>query len=144
MGATTEAAQHHQGSDVSIHAPARGATKTCSNCEASSNVSIHAPARGATRQGGRSNTYYRVSIHAPARGATAPFSKAVSIRRKTAKSANLTNSLTKTARKDNSNREIPYGIRSANLPGISWELGVRTFLSRKGKGICMNSALYCK
>ena len=34
-------------------------------------VSIHAPARGATRGGRLEPDYYLVSIHAPARGATA-------------------------------------------------------------------------
>ena len=77
---------------VSIHAPARGATK--SNCYAAyiTEVSIHAPARGATppiclsccsawfqstrpRGARRKNTrfwgvFQQVSIHAPARGAT--------------------------------------------------------------------------
>ena len=33
-------------------------------------VSIHAPARGATDYPARPNTHYDVSIHAPARGAT--------------------------------------------------------------------------
>ena len=35
-------------SSVSIHAPARGATQTCSHPDNHRNVSIHAPARGAT------------------------------------------------------------------------------------------------
>ena len=38
---------HHK---VSIHAPARGATKSESHVQAIDPVSIHAPARGATRQ----------------------------------------------------------------------------------------------
>ena len=40
-------------------------------------VSIHAPARGATRQRGRDRSRPRVSIHAPARGATLLRSRAV-------------------------------------------------------------------
>ena len=77
---------------VSIHAPARGATR----CAASrwhplgrfnprartgrdawaarpyfeSAVSIHAPARGATTRAQSSRDEFKVSIHAPARGAT--------------------------------------------------------------------------
>jgi len=39
-------------------------------------VSIHAPARGATRGDMRNLGQYFVSIHAPARGATAFFSDA--------------------------------------------------------------------
>ena len=79
---------------VSIHAPARGATPSaCRACDGYVRVSIHAPARGATAtcqihapavhmfqstppRGGRPaaiDGYWRrrrVSIHAPARGAT--------------------------------------------------------------------------
>ena len=36
--------------EVSIHAPARGATREGEELEAAVNVSIHAPARGATRR----------------------------------------------------------------------------------------------
>ncbi len=59
---------------VSIHAPARGATATASTSVPSATVSIHAPARGATR--GQSSLFPhhgKVSIHAPARGATNPW-----------------------------------------------------------------------
>jgi len=57
--------------NVSIHAPARGATPIVTAGNTIIGVSIHAPARGATpgisrHMGGNS----RVSIHAPARGAT--------------------------------------------------------------------------
>ena len=76
---------------VSIHAPARGATRcscaivcilcfnprTRTGCDylglyisRSLFVSIHAPARGATRRTELLKTYKYVSIHAPARGAT--------------------------------------------------------------------------
>ncbi len=79
---------------VSIHAPARGATRTWSIWHRGAYVSIHAPARGATSKprGLRATTtsfnprtrkgcdrhtrrdcrLYPVSIHAPARGATSP------------------------------------------------------------------------
>ena len=58
------------GAGVSIHAPARGATRLHLARRLDAAVSIHAPARGATQGlmlvfGGRP-----VSIHAPARGAT--------------------------------------------------------------------------
>ena len=59
------------GRDISIHAPARGATNPQrANHEGGRGISIHAPARGATE------AYYFnmgsewISIHAPARGAT--------------------------------------------------------------------------
>ena len=78
--------------DVSIHAPARGATGDTGGNKVRSEVSIHAPARGATsiscpsaslksgfnpRPCARGDELvstgtreHRVSIHAPARGAT--------------------------------------------------------------------------
>ncbi len=56
---------------VSIHAPARGATRRCISTEARHGVSIHAPARGATPTSMITVQYGQVSIHAPARGATA-------------------------------------------------------------------------
>ena len=57
---------------VSIHAPARGATRGRDpQVAAQYRVSIHAPARGATARGPQGDCRYRwVSIHAPARGAT--------------------------------------------------------------------------
>ena len=80
--------------DVSIHAPARGATLYLTTVDELrvgfqstrphgarlrqivagvqiGCVSIHAPARGATEQRGRGHALVDVSIHAPARGATA-------------------------------------------------------------------------
>ena len=63
-------------SNVSIHAPARGATETAENCVVARKVSIHAPARGATGIGSSARTCDKVSIHAPARGATAIISGA--------------------------------------------------------------------
>ena len=55
--------------DVSIHAPARGATRH-GRVNAPLDVSIHAPARGATEKAFEVNRRFLVSIHAPARGAT--------------------------------------------------------------------------
>ena len=55
---------------VSIHAPARGATKFHNSCRRGLHVSIHAPARGATSAAFLLAPLLLVSIHAPARGAT--------------------------------------------------------------------------
>ena len=55
---------------VSIHAPARGATRGIRSGHRHRHVSIHAPARGATIGKGIVRHGIRVSIHAPARGAT--------------------------------------------------------------------------
>ena len=60
----------HRASTVSIHAPARGATRPFVTMLGVRGVSIHAPARGATRSATRQRARARVSIHAPARGAT--------------------------------------------------------------------------
>ena len=57
-------------SQVSIHAPARGATGFQFPLQDVSDVSIHAPARGATCWGWKMIRSILVSIHAPARGAT--------------------------------------------------------------------------
>ena len=54
--------------DVSIHAPARGATYRHERCWCCRSVSIHAPARGATLPLPRRLRAGAVSIHAPARG----------------------------------------------------------------------------
>ena len=63
--------QFHIRRDVSIHAPARGATPLRFAWYQSSVVSIHAPARGATKETRpRLQAWEVVSIHAPARGAT--------------------------------------------------------------------------
>ena len=56
--------------NVSIHAPARGATIVQSMILTILIVSIHAPARGATGFFISSLKTFYVSIHAPARGAT--------------------------------------------------------------------------
>ena len=64
----------HAGRDnVSIHAPARGATWLAWHTCRSWAVSIHAPARGATFCRFRLARVTEVSIHAPARGATIIF-----------------------------------------------------------------------
>ena len=55
---------------VSIHAPARGATRWPTQSRIARRVSIHAPARGATRKLVGELVLPAVSIHAPARGAT--------------------------------------------------------------------------
>lgn len=57
-------------SDVSIHAPARGATKFQAGMFYASVVSIHAPTRGATIAYCTRTENVVVSIHAPTRGAT--------------------------------------------------------------------------
>ena len=56
--------------NVSIHAPARGATLELTFALKRCGVSIHAPARGATYGNNPPYEIDRVSIHAPARGAT--------------------------------------------------------------------------
>ena len=56
---------------VSIHAPAWGATSAPVPVEIGDAVSIHAPAWGATLEPSAGYLVHRVSIHAPAWGATA-------------------------------------------------------------------------
>ena len=57
--------------NISIHAPARGATTAPSSADFSFvTISIHAPARGATFGPGAAAEQKGISIHAPARGAT--------------------------------------------------------------------------
>src|SRR5690606_7271981 len=58
--------------EVSIHAPARGATRSHAGAGRQPAVSIHAPARGATGWRAVHGRRWLVSIHAPARGATCP------------------------------------------------------------------------
>ena len=65
-----EVAKANNMSIVSIHAPARGATRGMSVCLPAMDVSIHAPARGATIGRVELDDETGVSIHAPARGAT--------------------------------------------------------------------------
>ena len=56
--------------DISIHAPARGATFAEWDMELLESISIHAPARGATVELAKIACMAVISIHAPARGAT--------------------------------------------------------------------------
>ena len=56
--------------DVSIHAPAKGATRLEIKQLRFGIVSIHAPAKGATQSGAVPRRHRQVSIHAPAKGAT--------------------------------------------------------------------------
>ena len=56
--------------EVSIHAPAKGATLMYATSNTIDNVSIHAPAKGATLMQIDSEVSMKVSIHAPAKGAT--------------------------------------------------------------------------
>ncbi len=72
-GATAEHSIIHHLPGVSIHAPARGATLPIPAPLSPLTVSIHAPARGATRLRLCQRRSSRVSIHAPARGATIVF-----------------------------------------------------------------------
>ena len=58
--------------DVSIHAPAEGATAEVYCRVRCHPVSIHAPAEGATHSGRYFQVAAVVSIHAPAEGATSP------------------------------------------------------------------------
>ncbi len=69
-GRDTPISSQITGADVSIHAPARGATFHDGVLYDSISVSIHAPARGATCGGRLFWSGCAVSIHAPARGAT--------------------------------------------------------------------------
>ncbi len=56
--------------EVSIHAPAQGATGCLPGGLFHQLVSIHAPAQGATHRQGHHKPRGKVSIHAPAQGAT--------------------------------------------------------------------------
>ncbi len=72
----------HEGSDItntsfililmaiSIHAPTRGATKSCGGVPRIKAISIHAPTRGATEEECAEIEEWVISIHAPTRGAT--------------------------------------------------------------------------
>ena len=56
---------------ISIHAPAKGATRPRKWPRRCGAISIHAPAKGATRQTCTHTSKQNISIHAPAKGATA-------------------------------------------------------------------------
>ena len=58
------------GDDISIHAPAWGATRRCCGLLAHVGISIHAPAWGATSAPCADVDFFLISIHAPAWGAT--------------------------------------------------------------------------
>ena len=61
---------------ISIRAPARGATRNPGGCLSSGSwISIRAPARGATEETRAERMAYYISIRAPARGATSIFAK---------------------------------------------------------------------
>ena len=55
---------------ISIHAPAKGATKLIGGVHGDLAISIHAPAKGATVNGYVVRFHPTISIHAPAKGAT--------------------------------------------------------------------------
>ena len=76
-GATKNVGMLNRPMLVSIHAPARGATKWDHLSELKLVVSIHAPARGATKFFRNFKVLKGVSIHAPARGATPAFAPAL-------------------------------------------------------------------
>ena len=61
--------------NISIHAPARGATWYQGFFTQWEDISIHAPARGATMMIANIDRAMEISIHAPARGATSILSK---------------------------------------------------------------------
>ena len=58
------------GVQISIHAPAKGATLRQLRCDIFSIISIHAPAKGATAVAPALSSASIISIHAPAKGAT--------------------------------------------------------------------------
>ncbi len=61
------------GSTISIHAPAKGATKLATAMRQLMAISIHAPAKGATVHSFQVLPGLTISIHAPAKGATYMF-----------------------------------------------------------------------
>ncbi len=70
QGATPGLLYVYQGFKVSIHAPAQGATTSKRERSGRNRVSIHAPAQGATKWTDSRRASVIVSIHAPAQGAT--------------------------------------------------------------------------
>ena len=69
-GATCRVARDIMHFAISIHAPAWGATRTAEAATLAGTISIHAPAWGATMDAMRSRRLGVISIHAPAWGAT--------------------------------------------------------------------------
>ena len=59
--------------EISIHAPAKGATELSGHISCLQTISIHAPAKGATELSGHISCLQTISIHAPAKGATITF-----------------------------------------------------------------------
>ena len=55
---------------ISIHAPAKGATRNGLFAKKYFMISIHAPAKGATLPDHSDGIFIEISIHAPAKGAT--------------------------------------------------------------------------
>ena len=69
-GATKSGHRIVFGHPISIHAPAKGATTLYAVFDRKVKISIHAPAKGATERFGNDPAKYFISIHAPAKGAT--------------------------------------------------------------------------
>ena len=69
-GDTDSPRSSHKQRQISIHAPAWGATTEVATHIYGDCISIHAPAWGATRCGSRQTGFRTISIHAPAWGAT--------------------------------------------------------------------------
>ena len=59
-----------ESNNISIHAPAKGATGEKMSDYKIFKISIHAPAKGATRERPKMLNPFTISIHAPAKGAT--------------------------------------------------------------------------
>ena len=66
---------------ISIHAPTRGATITCTKARTITAISIHAPTRGATIITRTCQCPVSISIHAPTRGATKQYTSRFRIRK---------------------------------------------------------------
>ena len=64
--------------NVSIHAPVKGAKNLPSFCQEDDKVSIHAPVKGANADHPDTKTGVPVSIHAPVKGANVPRNKTIS------------------------------------------------------------------
>ncbi len=69
-GATFAELQRELEKAISIHAPAKGATESHVAVCTVHMISIHAPAKGATYFGIKRSVPFEISIHAPAKGAT--------------------------------------------------------------------------
>ena len=69
-GATRQVCTLRHQFDISIHAPAKGATLYFCICVLLIQISIHAPAKGATSEADEAVKLSHISIHAPAKGAT--------------------------------------------------------------------------